>query len=150
MAEYRIVFPRWNEDIATHKRTLVHIPCDPGVELKRGDVLTILREDERSGMRVEIIEAGRVRLVDSLTPLPGPAAAAALNDMARLNLMPRVDATAAIIQARMADLEPAIASYRQRWETANPDVPWASNPTVWRVVFRYLPEMTPPEYATAV
>jgi len=132
MAEYRIVFPRWNEDIATHKRTLVHIPCDPGVELKPGDLLTILRRNEPSGMRVEIIEAGQVRLVDSLTPLPGPAAAAALDDMARLNLMPSVH------HARMADFEPAIASYRQRWDAVNSDVPWASNPIVWRVIFRYL------------
>ena len=140
MAEYQIVFPRWNEDIATHKRTLVHIPCDPGIELKRGDVLTILPENGPSGMRVEIIEAGQVRLVDSLTPLPGLGAAAALDDMARLNLMPGID------RARLDDFEPAIASYRQRWNTVNPDVPWTSNPTVWRVVFRYLP----PEYATAV
>jgi hypothetical protein len=146
MAEYQIVSPRWNEDVVTQKRTLFHIPCDPGVELKIGDLLAI-RSDEREEIRTvcaAIIEASRVRLVDSLTPIPGPAAAAALGDMARLNLIPDID------QARMADLVPAIDSYRRRWDTVNPDVPWASNPTVWRVVFRYLPEMTPPEYATTV
>lgn len=52
--------------------------------------------------------------------------------MTRLNLMPPID------EARLADYEPAIAAYRQRWDTVNPDAPWESNPTVWRVVFRYL------------
>jgi hypothetical protein len=133
------------EDIATHKRTLVHIPCDPGVEIKEGDQLIILRRHSESrGIRTEIVETGQVKLVDSLTPLPGATATAALDDMARLNLMPSID------QARIAEFAPAIAAYQNRWDDVNPDVPWASNPMVWRVVFRYLPEMAPPEYATAV
>jgi hypothetical protein len=136
MSEYRIVFPRWNEDIATHRRTLVHIPCDPGVDLKQGDQLIILRRHSESrGIRVEIVETGQVKLVNSL---------ATDGDWIRLNLADRDDGFGS--DASRAD---AFLAYGGRWDDVNPDVPWASNPTVWRVVFRYLPEMTPPEYATS-
>jgi len=136
MAEYKIVFPRWREDIASHMRTLAHIPCDPGVELKQGDQLVILRRHSASeGIRVEVVESGRVKLVDSLH---------ADGDWIRLNLADndggfRSDASRAA----------AFLAYSGRWNDINPDVPWTSNPMVWRIVFRYL-EDTPPEFSAAI
>lgn len=144
MVVYEVIMPRWEEDVVTRQRTLIHIVCQPSDPIvSEGDELHLITPPlDCVGVRVTVTSVSKVRLVESLTPLPGPSAAAALDDMARLNLMPAID------QARMAEFATAIAAYRRRWNAVNPDAPWGSNPTVWRIVFRYLEQ--PPEFGLAV
>lgn len=144
MVVYEVIMPRWAEDIVTRKRTLIHFACRPeDPVLNEGDSLQLCDRDvelatNRAMIRVTVTSVSKVRLVESLTPHPGTAA---LDDMARLNLMPAID------HARMAACAPAFGVYRRRWNAVNPDALWESNPTVWRIVFRYLE--TPPEFSTA-
>lgn len=125
MAEYKIIFPRWQEDIATKKRTLAHLPDRPGSPvLAKGDVLLVMREPDADPIvAAEIVEVSTVNLVNSLA-VPG--------EWIHLNLRP----------------EPGdIDSYRRRWDATNPEWPWTTDPIVTRVVFRYLP--TPAEFGVA-
>jgi hypothetical protein len=138
MTAYRIVFPRFGEDVLSKKRTLVHVPASPDVpNIWPGDrLLIVMNERDTAGVAGEVIGVSMVKLVESPSPLLGRIAAMGFDDMVRLNLMP-------------GEWASAVVAYRQRWDATNPDALWASNPTVWRIVFRYLDDSTPPEFVLA-
>lgn len=96
------------------RRTLVHLPSTPtDVEVRVGDTLITLPDHgSDKGVLLEIVEVDHVLLCQ----FP-------LRDWALLNL---------------PDDNLGLDAYRARWDATNPDVPWETNPTVWRVVFRYL------------
>lgn len=116
MAKYKLTFPRWKEDIVSMRRTLLHLPSTPNDVIPRvGDlIITVPELEAKEGVVVEVAEVSQALLGDD-------------RDWRLLNLA----------------AEPGLRSvsereYRARWDAVNPDVPWESNPTVWRIVFRYL------------
>jgi hypothetical protein len=118
-----IVFPRWSEDVATERRVLVHVPSDQSW-FAVGDSLVLVPSRHSFGKAATVVEVTRGQLVELLA-----------DDLPLLNLGPG-----------------DVAAYSARWDRANPRHPIASDPTVWRVVFRYDPsprDGDPPEWSLA-
>lgn len=130
MARYpnTIFFPRWEEDIATRKRTLVHLPAGESCPTV-GDTVRITGWHYARGL-VLVTQVAQIRLWTTLNED---------EDWALLNLprsSPALD-------------EESLLTYSARWDGAHPDAPWKSNPLVWRVEFRYLPDPSPAEWSLA-
>lgn len=127
MTRYVCPFPRLNEDVLTKKRTLFHLPScafDGIPSPAPDDSMWILPIDDVGKSTVPVVasvvitSATQVHLADSMTED---------GDWLLLNL-PRGSS------ARDAE---SLLAYSQRWDAANPDAPWATNPLVWRLEFRY-------------
>jgi hypothetical protein len=117
------VVPRWNEDIASERRTVLHLLTD-AAEFAVGDRLLVVPSAVLRGKSATVVEAHRMRLVECL-----------VDDLPLLGLGP-TDAEA----------------YYERWDRANPLHPLSSDPTIWRIVFRYDREdgrNDPPEWSLA-
>lgn len=124
MARYRVQVPRWIGDIVRRRRTLLHLPVAVEVpEIRPGDQLALTPPyDEENPdcmliVTTDVVEVSKVRLADILADHG--------DDWGRLNL------------GHLSHVE-ARFRYSQRWDAANPEVPWETNPLVWRVVFRYI------------
>ena len=117
-----IVFTRWNEDIATERRTVLHLSMEV-VDFAVGDRLLVVPSPVLRGKSATIVEVRRVRLVECL-----------VDDLPLLGLGP-------------ADAE----AYHTRWDRRNPQHPISSDPTIWRIVFRYERDGLddPPEWSLA-
>jgi hypothetical protein len=116
MAMYKLECPRWEEDIVSRRRTLIHLPSTPtDIEPRVGDsIIAFPYRAPGPRVMIEIVEVSAVPLCES-----------SLGDWTLLNL-PADDS--------------GVQAYRTRWDATNPDLPWETNPIVWRVVFRYLHE----------
>lgn len=104
-----IVFPRWNEDIATERRTVLHLSTEAVGAFAIGDRLIVVPSATTIGKRATIVEVNQARLAECLA-----------GDLALLGLGP-------------ADAE----AYHTRWDRTNPKHPLSSDPMIWRIVFRY-------------
>lgn len=124
MTQYKIEFPRFGEDIASGRRTLVHLPALPDVpEIKQGDTMVIVQRRENAfGIQVTVTSVSKVALDDSLVED---------QDWVLLNLAPPQGFRSSSARAD------ALIAYSTRWDSTNPDAPWGSSPTVWRIVFSY-------------
>jgi hypothetical protein len=113
--QYKLCFPRIEEDIRSRKRTLFHWPCADEetrhLEFSSDDIMWITAT--KNGPPVAIV-AFTQTTKDHLSKIVA-------DDLPLLNLPPE-----------------ALADYRKRWDEANPAFPFDSDPLVWRVVFRYL------------
>lgn len=103
-----IVFPRWNEDIATERRTVLHLSTEVA-DFAVGDRLLVVPLPDRPGKSATIVEVRWVRLMECL-----------VDDLPLLGL-------------GSADAE----AYHTRWDRTNPKHPLSSDPRIWRIVFRY-------------
>ncbi len=105
-----IVFPRWNEDIASERRTVLHLVAE-GAEFAVGDRLLVVPTANLRGKSAAVVEVRRVRLVEYL-----------VDDLPFLGL---------------SDSQADAEAYQARWDRTNPQHPISSDPMIWRIVFRY-------------
>lgn len=116
MAHYPIVFPRYQEDVESKRRTLFHLPeSDTGRPNVSDEMVITPHENFPRGKAAVVTDVSLVELAS----LPDA-------DLEKLGGVSREE-------------------YFQRWNALFPDNQLPSNPKVWRVEFSYgrLPSDTP-------
>lgn len=123
MKTHEIQFPRWSDDILSHKRTVAHL-------------LVVLEDEEKH------FSVGDKLLLIAHPNFPR-AGAGTLVSVDRVPLLDVVDGDIAAMN--MATIE----EYRGYWDALHPDHPMSESPLVWRIAWKYGWPEDPPEYALA-
>jgi hypothetical protein len=109
MACHSVVFPRFQEDVASKKRTLYHEPLGETGGLEVGDRLILTpHENFPRGVATVVTAIDRVRLKE----------------------LPEADLEKLAVGSR--------EEYLSRWDAAFPHESSSEDPQVWRIEFRYL------------